>query len=157
MVSVLMPATMQGGGVQAHRGNSPSRVWAVGGPVDGGVTKAEIAALLAVAQDHAFAQPPGSQLRATVLGQHLARAAGLGDEVRATTWWTSALHFLGCTGHAFDMAVVFGDEIEMRGKALEKDFANPFDVMRLMVTHAGPGRSGLRRFRSVLSVLAGTT
>ena len=40
------------------------------------VTQVEIAALLAVAQDHAFGQPPGSQLRATVLGQHLATAAG---------------------------------------------------------------------------------
>ena len=35
---------------------------------------------------------------------------------RATTWWTSALRFLGCTGHAFEMAVVFGDEIELRAR-----------------------------------------
>src|ERR1700751_4140673 len=105
---------------RAHRENSPSTV----GGVRPDVTQVEIAALLAVAQDHAFAQPPGSQLRATVLGQHLARAAGLGDEVRATTWWTSALRFLGCTGHAFDMAVVFGDEIEMRADSVELDFAN---------------------------------
>jgi HD-GYP domain-containing protein (c-di-GMP phosphodiesterase class II) len=33
--------------------------------------------------------------------------------------------------------------------------ANPFEVMRLMVHHAGPGQTGVRRFRSVLSVLAG--
>jgi HD-GYP domain-containing protein (c-di-GMP phosphodiesterase class II) len=119
------------------------------------VTQAEIAALLAVAQDHAFAQPPGSQLRSTVLGQHLATAAGLDRAERSTTWWTSALRFLGCTGHAFDMAVVFGDEIEMRAEAMQLDFANPFDMMRLMVTHAGPGTSGVNRMRSVLSVLAG--
>jgi HD-GYP domain-containing protein (c-di-GMP phosphodiesterase class II) len=119
------------------------------------VTKAEIVALLAVAQDHAFAQPPGAQLRATVLGQHLARAAGLDERQQATAWWTSALRFLGCTGHAFDMAVVFGDEIEMRAESMQADFANPFDMMRLMVTHAGPGTSGVRRMRSVLSVLAG--
>ena len=119
------------------------------------VTKAEIAALLAVAQDHAFAQPPGAQLRATVLAQHLARAAGLDGDAQATTWWTSALRFLGCTGHAFDMAVVFGDEIEMRAESVQADFANPFDMMRLMLTHAGPGTSGVRRMRSVLSVLAG--
>jgi HD-GYP domain-containing protein (c-di-GMP phosphodiesterase class II) len=119
------------------------------------VTKAEIAALLAVAQDHAFAQPPGAQLRATALGQHLARAAKLDERERATTWWTSALRFLGCTGHAFDMAVVFGDEIEMRAESMQADFANPFDMMRLMVTHAGPGTSGVRRMRSVLAVLAG--
>lgn len=71
------------------------------------VTLAQIAALLAVAQDHALGQPPGAQLRATVLGQRLATAAGVGPAERATTWRTSALRFLGCTGHAFDMAVVF--------------------------------------------------
>ena len=119
------------------------------------VTLAEIAALLAVAQDHALGQPPGAQLRATVLGQRLATAAGVDPAERATTWWTSALRFLGCTGHAFDMAVVFGDEIEMRARAARMDFANPFDVMRVMVSHAGPGQSGTARLRSVLSVLAG--
>src|SRR5262249_4134094 len=105
--------------------------------------------------DHAFAQPPGAQLRATVLGQHLARAAGVDEAEVDTTWWTSALRFLGCTGHAFDMAVVFGDEIEMRAESMRLDFANPFDMMRLMVSHAGPGSSGLNRMRSVLAVLAG--
>jgi HD-GYP domain-containing protein (c-di-GMP phosphodiesterase class II) len=119
------------------------------------LTTAEVAALLAVAQDHAFAQPAGSQLRATVLGQHLARDAGLPAAEQATTWWTSTLRFLGCTGHAFDMAVVFGDEIEMRAESMQADFANPFDMMRLMVTHAGPGTAGFNRMRTVLSVLAG--
>ena len=119
------------------------------------MTLAEMVALLAVAQDHALGQPPGSQLRAAVLGQQLATAAGADASERATTWWTSALRFLGCTGHAFDMAVVFGDEIEMRARAARMDFANPFDVMRVMVSYAGPGQSGAARLRSVLSVLAG--
>jgi hypothetical protein len=74
---------------------------------------------------------------------------------QATVWWTSALRFLGCTGHAFHMAVVFGDEIELRATSMRADFANPFDVMRLMAPHAGPGTSGVRRLRSVLSVVAG--
>jgi len=126
-----------------------------GAGVAGDVTQVEIAALLAVAQDHAFGQPPGSQLRAVVLAQHLASAAGADAAERATTWWTSALRFLGCTGHAFEVAVVFGDEIELRARSLRIDFANPFDVMRLMVNHAGPGQSGVGRLRSVLSVLAG--
>jgi HD-GYP domain-containing protein (c-di-GMP phosphodiesterase class II) len=124
-------------------------------PVRSDVTQAEIGALLALAQDHAFAQPAGAQLRATVLGQHLAVAAGLDPAEQATTWWTSALRFLGCTGHAFDMAVVFGDEIAMRAESMQADFANPFDMMRLMITHAGPGTSGVNRMRSVLAVLAG--
>ncbi|MGE3285206.1 MAG: HD domain-containing phosphohydrolase [Pseudonocardia sp.] len=116
------------------------------------VTRAEVAALLAAAQDHAFGQPPGAQLRATVLGQHLARAAG---EDPATTWWTSALRFLGCTGHAYDTAVVFGDEIELRARSLRMDAANPVEVLGVMLERAGPGTSGLGRLRAMLAVLAG--
>jgi HD-GYP domain-containing protein (c-di-GMP phosphodiesterase class II) len=118
------------------------------------VTRVEIAALLALAQDHAFGQPPGSQLRAAVLGQHLATAAGSDSAERASTWWTSALRFLGCTGHAFEVAALFGDEIELRGRSLQANSANPADVLRLMVSHAGPGLSGVGRLRSVLSVVA---
>src|SRR5437660_8659515 len=77
------------------------------GGVESEATLAEIAALLAVAQDHALGQPPGAQLRAAVLAQDLAVATHAGVDERETTWWTSALRFLGCTGHAFDMAVVF--------------------------------------------------
>src|ERR1700736_4559878 len=43
----------------------------------------------------------------------------------------------------------------MRAESMQADFANPFDMMRLMISHTGPGTSGARRFRSVLSVLAG--
>src|SRR5437764_1410047 len=112
-----MTATMHFGGLRPHRENSPSTVE----PVRPEVTQAEFGALLALAQDHAFAQPAGSQLRATVLGQHVAVAAGADESEQADTWWTSALRFLGCTGHAFDMAVVFGDEIEMRAESMKAD------------------------------------
>src|SRR5262249_52885095 len=126
---VLMCNTMRRAAVLSHRENSPWTEPVYGEPVSFQITRAEVAALLAVAQDHAFAQPAGAQLRATVLGQHLAEAAGFDVSARETTWWTSALRFLGCTGHAFDMAVVFGDEIEMRAESMQLDFANPFDMM----------------------------
>jgi HD-GYP domain-containing protein (c-di-GMP phosphodiesterase class II) len=118
-------------------------------------TRVELAALLAVGQDHAFGQPPGSQLRATVLGQWLARAAGADEGELATTWWVAALRFLGCTGHAFEVAALFGDEIALRGRSLRVDAARPVDMLRLMVTHAGPGRSGLSRLRAVATTVAG--
>ncbi|MFQ5558396.1 MAG: hypothetical protein ACE5GB_12945, partial [Acidimicrobiales bacterium] len=121
----------------------------------GSVTRVEIAALLAVAQDHCFGQPPGSQLRATVLGQELASAAGADPTELAITWWTAALRFLGCTGHAFEVAVLFGDEIELRARSLELDSASPVDVLRLIVGHAGPGSSGARRALAVVSAVAG--
>ena len=88
------------------------------------VTRVEFAALLAVAQDHAFGQPPGSQLRAAVLGQRLATAARADSAERATTWWISALRFLGCTGHSYELAALFGDEIELRARSLRVDSAS---------------------------------
>ena len=119
------------------------------------VTRVEFAGLLAVSQDHAFGQPPGAQLRATVLGQRLATAAGADATERATTWWVSALRFLGCTGHSYEVAALFGDEIELRARSLQVDSANPVDVIRLTIRHAGPGMSGVPRLRSVVSAVAG--
>ena len=118
------------------------------------VTKVQFVALLAVAQDHAFGQPPGSQLRAVVLGQHLAAAAGADRDDRANTWWTTALRFLGCTGHAYEVAALFGDEIELRAQSLLVDSASPAEFLRLAISHAGLGRSGVGRLRSVLAVVA---
>ncbi|MFN8050673.1 MAG: HD domain-containing phosphohydrolase [Acidimicrobiales bacterium] len=119
------------------------------------ITRMEVAALLSVAQDHAFGQPPGSQLRAAVLGQRLATELGLDVTDRATCWWASTLRFLGCTGHAFESAIVFGDEIELRAESLRADFADPTAVLRVMIRRAGPGDEGLARVRSVLAVIAG--
>jgi HD-GYP domain-containing protein (c-di-GMP phosphodiesterase class II) len=123
--------------------------------VRGEVTLTEIAALLAVAQDHAFGQPPGSQLRGTILGQHVATAVEAGRAEREATWWTCALRFLGCTGHAFETAAVFGDEIDLRAQSLVADNADPLVVLRMMIARAGPGRSGIGRIPAVLGVLAG--
>ena len=138
-------------GVRSHRENSPSTVASVAE----NVTQVEIVALLAVAQDHTFGQPPGSQLRATVLGQHLATAAGADAAECITTWWTSALRFLGCTGHSFELAALFGDEIETRARSLLADPAYLTDLLREIVQHGGPGRSGVSRVPSVLALLAG--
>ena len=137
-------------GARSHREIAPSTIAAVPGTV----TQVEIAALLAVAQDHAFGQPPGAQLRATVLGQHLATASGADAAERATVWWASALRFLGCTGHAYEVAVLFGDEIDLRARSLRADSASPAEFVRLSLSHAGPGLSGLGRVRPMLAVLA---
>ena len=119
----------------------------------------EVAALLAVAQDHTFGQPPGAQLRATVLGQRLAAAAGASAAELAATWWTSALRFLGCTGHSFELAALFGDEIETRARSMltgarsmksltGPDNANPptmINPRRLSTTTVAPRTDGTPR------------
>ena len=115
----------------------------------------EVAAILALAQDQAFGQPSGSQLRACLLGQWVAADAGVGAEDAATAYWLALLRFLGCTGHAHEVSVIFGDEIEMRSRTLVYDSSNPSDVLRDIVAHAGEQHAGLARVRTVAALLAG--
>jgi HD-GYP domain-containing protein (c-di-GMP phosphodiesterase class II) len=119
-----------------------------------GLVLADVAALLAVAQDFAFGQDAGAQLRATALGQQLAGAAGLDAAEMETTWLTSSLRYLGCTGHAYDTAILLGDEISLRADSLRLDMGNPLDVVRLVVDHAGSDLSGFARFRAIAGALA---
>lgn len=50
------------------------------------------------------------------------------------------LRYVGCTGHAHEVATVFGDEIAIRAQTLVHDAANPAEVMRDVVAFATAGR-----------------
>lgn len=101
----------------------------------------EFVATLALAQDNAFGQPLESQLRSCLLASWLAEAAGLTKAERATTYWVALLRYIGCTGHAHEVATLFGDEIAIRGATLVHDGGNPAEVMRDVVAYATAGRS----------------
>jgi HD-GYP domain-containing protein (c-di-GMP phosphodiesterase class II) len=119
------------------------------------VCLADIVGTLAVAQDGAFGQPADAQLRATVIARGLSRRVGMDAEQRDAVRWAAPLRYLGCTSHAHDVAVLFGDEIEFRAHSLLADPSNPMEMLRDVVTHAGRGRSPLDRVRTVLTALAG--
>ena len=70
----------------------------------------ELVATLALAQDNAFGQPLESQLRSCLLATWISEAAGFDQELRETTYWVSLLRYIGCTGHAHEVATLFGDE-----------------------------------------------
>jgi HD-GYP domain-containing protein (c-di-GMP phosphodiesterase class II) len=59
------------------------------------------------------------------------------------------LRYIGCTGHAHEVATLFGDEIAIRGQTLVHDAANPPEVMRDVVEYATAGRSPEERDRIV--------
>ena len=101
----------------------------------------ELVATLALAQDNAFGQPLESQLRSCLLATWICEAAGFDDELRETTYWVALLRYVGCTGHAHEVATLFGDEIAIRGQTLVHDAANPAEVMRDVVAFATAGRS----------------
>src|SRR4051794_12523274 len=101
----------------------------------------ELVATLALAQDNAFGQPLESQLRSCLLATWISEAAGLDEDVRDTVYWVALLRYVGCTGHAHEVATVFGDEIAIRARTLVHDAANPEEVMGDVVTFATAGRT----------------
>lgn len=97
-------------------------------------------ATLALAQDNAFGQPLESQLRSCLLATWMCEAAGFAEDVRETTYWVALLRYIGCTGHAHEVATVFGDEIAIRAQTLVHDAGNPAEVMRDVIAYATAGR-----------------
>jgi HD-GYP domain-containing protein (c-di-GMP phosphodiesterase class II) len=65
--------------------------------------------------------------------------------VRDTIYWVALLRYVGCTGHAHEVATVFGDEIAIRAQTLVHDAANPAEVMHDVVAFATAGRSDEER------------
>lgn len=105
----------------------------------------ELVATFALAQDNAFGQPLESQLRSCLLAMSLCDEAGIDTDVHETTYWVALLRYIGCTGHAHEVATVFGDEIAIRAQTLVHDAANPAEVMRDVVAYATAGHPSEER------------
>jgi len=101
----------------------------------------ELVATLALAQDNAFGQPLESQLRSCLLASWMSDEAGFGRELRDTVYWVALLRFIGCTGHAHEVATLFPDEIAIRARTLVHDSGNPAEVMQDIVAFATAGRN----------------
>ncbi|MEO8107167.1 MAG: HD domain-containing phosphohydrolase [Actinomycetes bacterium] len=96
----------------------------------------ELVATFALAQDNAFGQPLESQLRSCLLASWIGEEAGFDDELRDTTYWVALMRYIGCTGHAHEVATVFGDEIAIRAQTLIHDAGNPVEVMQDVIAFA---------------------
>jgi HD-GYP domain-containing protein (c-di-GMP phosphodiesterase class II) len=110
---------------------------------------AEFVATLALAQDNAFGQPLESQLRSCLLATWMCDAAGFETPLRDTVYWVALLRYVGCTGHAHEVATLFGDEIAIRAQTLVHDAGNPAEVMRDVVAYATAGRTQEERERII--------
>ena len=115
----------------------------------------ELAGILALGQDTSFGQPLESQMRSTLLAVWLAEAAGLHTQDRDTAYWTAQLRYLGCTAHAHEVAVMFGDDIATRARTVTYDASNPGEVLRDALAHGLPARRGVARAAAIVSILAG--
>ena len=68
--------------------------------------------------------------------------------MRETAYWVALLRYVGCTGHAHEVATVFGDEIAIRAQTLVHDAANPAEVMRDVWPSRRPGTARRSATRS---------
>ncbi|NJN39641.1 MAG: hypothetical protein HC807_00505 [Gammaproteobacteria bacterium] len=115
----------------------------------------EFVATLALAQDNAFGQPLESQMRSCLLAMWLCEAAGYERKLRETVYWVALLRYVGCTGHAHEVATLFGDEIAARAQTLVHDAANPAEVMQDVVAFATAGRAPEEREQIVQMIEQG--
>ncbi|MGH3299743.1 MAG: HD domain-containing phosphohydrolase [Trebonia sp.] len=115
----------------------------------------ELVATFALAQDNAFGQPLESQLRSCLLASWLCEEAGFAAELRDTVYWVALLRYIGCTGHAHEVATLFGDEIAIRAQTLVHDAANPAEVMHDVVAFATAGHPPQEREQIVRAIQEG--
>jgi len=89
------------------------------------------------------------------LGVALCEEAGFDRDLLGTVYWVALLRYVGCTGHAHEVATVFGDEIAIRAQTLVHDAANPAEVMRDVLRFATAGRAPEEREQVVRSIQQG--
>ena len=82
----------------------------------------------------------------------MCEAAGFEQPVRDTAYWVALLRYIGCTGHAHEVATLFGDEIAIRAQTLVHDAANPAEVIQDVTAFATAGRSQEEREQIVLFI-----
>jgi len=139
-----------------RRYGEPFRGTSGGLPISGDSLRVgELVATLALAQDNAFGQPLESQLRSCLLAVWLAEEAGLDSDSCDTVYWVALLRYIGCTGHAHEVATLFGDEIAIRAQTLIHDAGNPEEVMADVVAFATAGKTHDEREQIIQMIDAG--
>lgn len=96
----------------------------------------ELVAIFALAQDNSFGQPLESQLRSCLLADWMVQEAGFAPELRESVYWVALLRYLGCTGHAHEVAQLFVDDLSIRAQTLIHDAADPDAVLRDAIAFA---------------------
>jgi response regulator RpfG family c-di-GMP phosphodiesterase len=119
-----------------------------------GLRLAELVSALAFATDLARGQPMEHELRTCLLAVRLGELIGLDEGQLSDAYYVALLRWIGCTGHAHELAAWFNDEIAAHARAATFDFGRPLDVLADIVRFAGAGSPPIRRTRTVVATLA---
>ena len=94
------------------------------------------------------------ELRTCLLAVRLGEILGLDEEQLSEVYYVALLRWIGCTGHAHELSVWFGDEIAAHARAATFDFGRPLEVLTDIVRFSGAGSPPVRRVKTILSTLA---
>jgi HD-GYP domain-containing protein (c-di-GMP phosphodiesterase class II) len=114
---------------------------------------AELVSTLSIASDLGMGRPIERVLRQTVIAMRLAEAAGVDTGVRAATYYTSLLTWVGCATDTSELTVLFGEEEKLYGDTHDDDLT-PIAMGLFVARHLGRDRSTLRRVGMVGRFLA---
>src|SRR6202165_1311495 len=108
---------------------------------------AELLAGLSLVADVGMGLEPGEAARAALVAVELAHAVGAPDP--SDVYYTPLLQHIGCTAYAHEAAALLGgDEIAVKRAAMQTDFGDPSEVLRLYLPRLGPTASMLTRVRA---------
>ena len=114
---------------------------------------AELVSTLSIASDLGMGRPVERVLRQTVIAMRLAEAVGVDPGVRAATYYTSLLTWVGCATDTSDLTDLFGEEEGLFADTHDGDLT-PMAMGMFMARHLGRGGPALRRVGMVGRFLA---
>lgn len=114
---------------------------------------AELVSTLSIASDLGMGRPVERVLRQTVIAMRLADAANVDPGVRAATYYTSLLTWVGCATGTSDLVVLFGEEEGIYADSHDGDLT-PMAMGFFVARHLGRGGPALRRIAMVGRFLA---
>ncbi len=117
------------------------------------VKLSQVVAALSLMSDLGMGRPMERVLRQTVIGMRLADAAGVAPDVRAATYYTSLLTWVGCATDTSELAELFGDETQLYADSHDGDLAG-VSMAVFIAKHLGYGSSRIRRIGLVGKFLA---
>jgi HD-GYP domain-containing protein (c-di-GMP phosphodiesterase class II) len=114
---------------------------------------AELVAAISLAIDLGLGQPMEKFLRTCLLGVHLAKLLGVGEEDLVAVYYLGLIQHLGCTAYAGEAAAIFGDEIAANTWLLAADHGNVGELIGAVLRHVGQGAPATRRAQLIVHAL----
>jgi HD-GYP domain-containing protein (c-di-GMP phosphodiesterase class II) len=119
---------------------------------DSGVRLTELLVSLSLVTDLGLGQPAEAMLRSARLALRIGERLGLDADELATLYDVSILTYVGCPVFGNESAVLFGDDIDFRARAIDVDLAG-FPAMVFMLRRAGAGTSAFNRARKAMELM----